>query len=393
MRKKKNGEGKGIPVLFALLLCCVSILPDLQVQAAQEDKLGIVAAYDENGNKVVNMGGAAVQMGDTVYVLTDAAVYRENSSYVYTDSARESHRVEPAGTCGSGELMMKFTDSGAGAAGVMEVTGAVRYQTANFVYFDAGNGRLACMKAQFIEAEDRGDYTAATIKTEGECEYTPLAVLVSDDGGCLGFAVGSGEVHIFNSEKTFYGTSPGGIEGWFSENALPIGVGCMAAVGVYLYRKKGKKVSSAVSVQEDIPVYQDSAMEASAEPFWEEYPAAGPVDDIPPTVPFQNEDKLFLAGIGGCMNGRIYPIGQEEITIGRSSSSVIRYPDETKGVSRKHCKVYKSGGGYRLVDHGSSYGTFLKGYGRLTEHEPVEVKCGDTFYIGSEKNGFTIGRE
>ena len=43
-----------------------------------------------------------------------------------------------------------------------------------------------------------------------------------------------------------------------------------------------------------------------------------------------------------------------------------------------------------LMDCNSTYGTYLKGYGKLQPQKPVALKNGDAFYLGSDQNGFTI---
>ncbi len=91
------------------------------------------------------------------------------------------------------------------------------------------------------------------------------------------------------------------------------------------------------------------------------------------------------------MQGRTYTIGAEGISIGRDVSCGIRFPKETNGVSRNHCRIsWNSQGALTIMDCGSSYGTYLSGYGKLPERHPVAVKSGDTFCVGSEKNAFKI---
>lgn len=67
----------------------------------------------------------------------------------------------------------------------------------------------------------------------------------------------------------------------------------------------------------------------------------------------------------------------------------ILYPDQVKGISRKHCKIDVAGGGLMLTDLGSSYGTFLNGM-KLSPHSAVPIKEGDTFWLGNKENSFTI---
>ena len=90
------------------------------------------------------------------------------------------------------------------------------------------------------------------------------------------------------------------------------------------------------------------------------------------------------------MDGRIYDIGESEITFGRDPASTVRFPADTKGVSRVHCKLFWNNGTLMLMDSGSKYGTFVEGKGKLRELYPVAVQYGDIFYIGEKKNAFEI---
>lgn len=126
-----------------------------------------------------------------------------------------------------------------------------------------------------------------------------------------------------------------------------------------------------------------------------------PVDDIGPTVPMdaeaapispigQQEPNFWVVARGGYMDGRVYPMRRDEITIGRNSASVIRYPDDTAGVSRVHAKLYWQSGKLMLMDCNSTSGTFLKRLGKMMPMVPLEVQHGDIFYIGEKKNSFEI---
>mgnify|MGYP004610846191 FL=1 len=115
-----------------------------------------------------------------------------------------------------------------------------------------------------------------------------------------------------------------------------------------------------------------------------------PTDDItirPAPVPQQQ--TLWLAATSGYMMGRVYPMENHEITIGRSPTASVPYEDNS--VSKQHCKLYKNASGqWMLMDCDSRNGTYLERIGKLSPMQPVEVYPGDTFYLGSQKHGFTI---
>ena len=111
---------------------------------------------------------------------------------------------------------------------------------------------------------------------------------------------------------------------------------------------------------------------------------------VPPVPAPPKEQKLWLVSKGGCMNGRVYPVEKDEITIGRDVSSTIRYPADTAGVSRVHAKLYWQGNQLMLMDCNSTSGTFLQRQGKLTPMAPVKVQSGDVFYVGEKINSFEI---
>ena len=84
-----------------------------------------------------------------------------------------------------------------------------------------------------------------------------------------------------------------------------------------------------------------------------------------------------------CING--------QVRIGRDPScNDLVYPGNTPGISGRHCVVTLSGGQVTLTDLGSSYGTFLANGRKLTPNQPVTLRVGDKFSLGSEKESFVI---
>lgn len=100
--------------------------------------------------------------------------------------------------------------------------------------------------------------------------------------------------------------------------------------------------------------------------------------------------QLEIIGKGGPMSGRCYPVDAAGLIFGRDGTARVRYAGNESGISRIHCKVFLKGGCPFLMDCGSTYGTYLERYGKLPPQKPVALKQGDTFYLGSKKNGFTI---
>lgn len=97
-----------------------------------------------------------------------------------------------------------------------------------------------------------------------------------------------------------------------------------------------------------------------------------------------------IQGQRGAFAGRRFAVSGQ-MRIGRDSGgNDLVYPEGTSGISGRHCIVTFSGGQLTLTDLGSTYGTFLSGGRRLTPHQPVTLRLGDSFYLGSEKECFVI---
>ncbi|WP_051197435.1 FHA domain-containing protein [Butyrivibrio sp. MB2005] len=98
---------------------------------------------------------------------------------------------------------------------------------------------------------------------------------------------------------------------------------------------------------------------------------------------------MELQGLSGIHQGRRIPVNGS-VVIGRNQQScTIVYPDNTKGISRVHCKVDQTPQGCMVTDLGSSYGTFVNGR-KLMPNVPTPVREGDTFYLGNQSNSFSI---
>lgn len=88
--------------------------------------------------------------------------------------------------------------------------------------------------------------------------------------------------------------------------------------------------------------------------------------------------------------GSIISVTSKPMMIGRLPECQIRLPDNTKGVSRRHCTVESKNGVLILTDIGSSGGTFVNA-NRLGINIPVVLAKGSSFYLGSPStNEFTV---
>lgn len=166
--------------------------------------------------------------------------------------------------------------------------------------------------------------------------------------------------------------------------AVGIAVIAVIAVAVVLFLKNKKGGASAKKTNNAAP-HIDVTPDDDKTAFF----PTEPTDNItikPAPVPQQT---LWLAATSGYMMGRVYPMENHEITIGRSPTASVPYEDNS--VSKQHCKLYKNASGqWMLMDCNSRNGTYLERIGKLSPMQPVEVYPGDTFYLGSQKHGFTI---
>lgn len=82
---------------------------------------------------------------------------------------------------------------------------------------------------------------------------------------------------------------------------------------------------------------------------------------------------------GGPLNGKSFPVSGT-VLLGRSSQAGISFPDNTPGISGRHCELSVSGDHIVLKDLNSSYGTFVNGK-RLNPNVDQPLYSGDTFTL------------
>lgn len=174
----------------------------------------------------------------------------------------------------------------------------------------------------------------------------------------------------------------------------------LALVGIRYFKKqksdKSSSASKSVSVPSSIPSPPPAPSPVPAPPPISAPPPVPSPLPIPPPAPapiFQQvnhqSEEWFIQMDGGAMNGFIYPI-HTGILIGRNPECNVRYPADTKGVSRKHCKIFVNNNKLFVMDLGSTSGTFLQGIGQLTPNVPQSIHSGDIIYLGEKKNGIVI---
>lgn len=183
---------------------------------------------------------------------------------------------------------------------------------------------------------------------------------------------------------------------------LVIGISAGIVFTVWLKKRFDKKIAAALKEdamnqpwQEDL--YPDfraadryaGCLYAGPDYYMEKEKKRDSRDFAPESATVPSYD-LWLVCEDGYMKGRVYPITQEAITIGRDLSSKLRYPEDFSGVSSKHAKLYWDNGRLMLMDLNSARGTFVNGLGRIPPMRATEILPGQRFSIAGEKESFLI---
>ena len=72
------------------------------------------------------------------------------------------------------------------------------------------------------------------------------------------------------------------------------------------------------------------------------------------------------------------------LTIGRDPSCAIRFPEDTKEVSRSHCLLQRKGNDVTITDQNSTNGTYVNGQ-RLAPNQPTSLASGSVISLGNNK--------
>ncbi|MFW5925612.1 MAG: diguanylate cyclase [Myxococcota bacterium] len=89
-------------------------------------------------------------------------------------------------------------------------------------------------------------------------------------------------------------------------------------------------------------------------------------------------DRCTLTMLAGPTVGKMFPIEEDQVIIGRGSEAAACVPD--RSLSRRHARVYRRGEGFYVEDLGSTNGTFLNG---AAVKLPTKVHEGDRIQVGS----------
>jgi len=151
-----------------------------------------------------------------------------------------------------------------------------------------------------------------------------------------------------------------------------VAVAALIALALVLAKKKSAAAPSPVLTSVSAAVPKSTAV------------SAAPV----PTV--DNANDLRFQCVRGAFAGKRFSI-DGTVRIGRDPArNDLVYPENTQGISGVHCILILKNGVLTLQDLGSTYGTFINGGQRLAANQSVELKIGDRFTLGSDREEFVI---
>lgn len=101
-----------------------------------------------------------------------------------------------------------------------------------------------------------------------------------------------------------------------------------------------------------------------------------------------SEELLLEPGAKNPLEGKLFPLDQTVITLGRRETNTIVVPEQA--VSRTHAEIRRDGASYLLRDLGSTSGTYLNGTPlvgdqRLRSGDLIELGPGVTFTVRAKE--------
>lgn len=436
IHKRKNVLLRCIRLLCGLI-CVVGLAATLYVTpvhaASTDEKIGLLVGEDAEGNPVSIATGVALQ-GNGIYlavsgsaVISDAAV-----CYYYLSQDNMKYVAEYNGYDSYVGVVMWTLDAQANSDYFAPCAEGYQYEEISAYYLDS-EGYVQCSDGTLADITVDGDYVFFETSGLSVSDRLDIAVLFDGDGYCLGIVGETGIIWaIATSQDSFYPaattetvteeqtteertteektteeaaeketteeqqedkdtTKDGAESDKKIEIIVVIGIVAavaMVAAGIIAYKKINTGTPPENSYSEEMQYPPEQSFYSEPEPVQpQNMMSAG----MPIPTPLHTAGVLVqVCGVGGCMNGQIYEVNSGELLFGRDMSATVRFPADTQGVSRIHCKLFWQNGVLMLMDMGSSYGTYLKGNGKLTPRQAVAVKAGDTFYLGEKKNSFII---
>ena len=96
-----------------------------------------------------------------------------------------------------------------------------------------------------------------------------------------------------------------------------------------------------------------------------------------------------IRGISGVFAGQVFVL-EERLDFGRNMYCKVIFPQDTKGISNKHCYLRIENNVVIIRDDNSSYGTYLGRGIRLEPGIGYQLNDGDVFYLASQEQSFRL---
>lgn len=425
-------------LLLVIVLSCGVCVP---VSAGYEDQMYLIAGFKD---ETLSTRSPAIPYHDTSgkYIIADLSLGDGNpDEYIMVNLTDEETFgfAKPEGMIEEYSLMqLSLQSEYEQDFRYFELGCPIQGQIVDMVYWDWENSCCSSCSLRLTEFQDGKIPSLKAELVDGaqnEEAFSYPAALINEDGELVGIAASKGIMATLGDEETFYGspeesespketeipeetknpeateipeatenpdkgdsegkvrpdstdnTSSGGL---LRDILYGVAVSGAAALVVCIFKKKKTKkgVPGSAAGSEDIgpTAPRPMAPESIA-------PGSGAqMEDNLKTRAFEGTQLsgITVVGIGGIMAGRTFSTDGPEMTFGRDPSAVVSFPADTKGVSREHCRLFRDNGRLILTDSGSSYGTYVRGRGRMASDIQAEMKKGDVFYLGEEKNSFMI---
>lgn len=422
-------------LMFSMMIAVVMTLcGPMEVAAAENHPCPIICgSLDNDGNVIAAGSGIPVLSTDAQALFTKKGMYT-SEDLIYFANIGEGAMMEYVGSmCGMDMFLLTTGENEencfiADKPVIGEKTVLMgRKEDTELI------SREVTITSGSTQENSEGMYELVIDRTDFNDIVLPAA-LVNKDGRLLAIAVRDNGVKIYAfiepDDSANEGSSMDGTDAVDTDEDSPetptragredpdgpitkepsnkdrmLDIACVALVlitAVILIIKKKKSIPKSEPVEpfaapdNHFPVTKPVTPEYPVtKPVAPEYPATKPVekpriDGWEDAVTEDNNTGLFAVGVAGVLQGREFPISERGIMIGRGENMDVRYPPNTKGVSRQHCKVFWKDGVLMLMDMGSTSGTLLRGKGQLPADVPVVVVEGDIFYLGSKENAMTI---
>ena len=367
----------------AFFAACLLLTMGIDHAAASSDsafRMGIAAALDDEGNIIANQPTVITTGGNCFILPFDV----EAEGYIVQTGAG-TYEADY-----SSDIMLSVSNAPDDPA-FLEFADAEDASSAVICAFTSEKYIEETVQIEGMSVENELLYITVSQMSE---EILYPAALLNEDGECIGYMIDNGTA--FSAWSSSLQDTSGGSaapaeeeDGGLSHDIITgAAIGCAAAVGagivrVVAKRRKEEKGSSTINTPDPYDPYIPQPDPPVPPPPSPPSPPCPP----PPPPPPPPAAEIRLYGIGGIMDGRTYDFSSyNEVIIGRDTSSTLRYPPDTKAVSRTHCKLFKQNGNIMIMDMGSSFGTYVENVGKLTPQAPVQISQGTSFCLGDKRN-------